>query len=229
MSDMRICLKCGDEKPVNTAFYWKNRKAFGQCKDCRNTYQRGHRKTSEIRERRRADLAQYRRTPIGAEVHRAARRRGIAKLLTNGPTIDRASKLCPECGSEKPIDDFGLDRYKPDGRRGYCKPCEVVRGRAYAVRNPERVRRNARASRLRTKYGLTPEDFDALLAAQGHRCAICSADEAAVSGRWVVDHCHKTGRVRGILCNRCNRGIGRLGDDPFRIRVAAAYLAQHRC
>ena len=229
MSELRTCPKCGKAQPADAAFNWRNGKPFGQCKACRNEYQRARGKTPEVRERQRVELAAYRQTPRGAEVHRTARRRGIEKLLLNGPTVQRASKICPGCGTEKAMNEFNEDRYKPDGHRGYCKPCEADRRRDYVARNRERVRAAARARRLRILYGLTPEDFDAMLAAQGARCAICPATEPGGSGTWAVDHCHETGRVRGILCHRCNRAIGRLGDDPARLRDAAAYLLRHRC
>jgi hypothetical protein len=119
--------------------------------------------------------------------------------------------------------------FSADGRKAYCKPCTAERGREFKDRNPERVREYGRISRLRKKFGLTLDDFDAMLTSQGGRCAICPVTEPGGVGTWAVDHCHKTGRVRGILCNRCNRGIGRFGDDPARLRAAAAYLMQHRC
>lgn len=80
---------------------------------------------------------------------------------------------------------------------------------------------------LKSTYGITPEQFDALLASQGGVCAICGKLPPAIKGapgQWNVDHCHKTGAVRGILCSPCNIGIGQLGDDPDRLRVAIAYL-----
>lgn len=75
---------------------------------------------------------------------------------------------------------------------------------------------------LKRKYGLTAVQFEDLLIIQGNRCAICRAE---ANGRtWHVDHCHKTGRVRGILCDTCNRAIGNLHDDPALLRRAANYL-----
>lgn len=75
------------------------------------------------------------------------------------------------------------------------------------------------------KYGISPEEFDAMLAAQGGGCAICGTTEWMGNGKVPhVDHDHATGRIRGILCGNCNLGIGKLGDDPVRLRAAAAYL-----
>lgn len=76
------------------------------------------------------------------------------------------------------------------------------------------------ADRLRT-YGLTDEAYRAMLERQEGRCAVC-LDEAKLC----VDHDHKTGKVRGLLCSHCNTAIGHLRDDPSRIRRAADYLEE---
>lgn len=74
-------------------------------------------------------------------------------------------------------------------------------------------------------YGLSQERYEALLAAQDGRCAICRTDDwPGKDHRPHVDHCHETGRVRGLLCDFCNRGLGLFGDDPARLRAAADYL-----
>lgn len=75
-------------------------------------------------------------------------------------------------------------------------------------------------------YGITPEQYDEMLAAQGGHCAICPRTQQSNVGkrRLAVDHCHKTGRVRGLLCHRCNLAVGYLGDDAGVTRSAARYL-----
>lgn len=73
-------------------------------------------------------------------------------------------------------------------------------------------------------YGLTPEQYAALLEKQDNRCAICRTDTPGGKGGWHVDHDHKTGAVRGLLCNDCNNGLGRFLDDPARLRAAIEYL-----
>lgn len=78
------------------------------------------------------------------------------------------------------------------------------------------------ASRRHEAYGLTKVELDILLG-QHEQCAICGTSEWGRKGPQ-VDHCHKTGRVRGVLCINCNNGLGRFSDDPARLRAAAAYL-----
>lgn len=85
--------------------------------------------------------------------------------------------------------------------------------------------------RLRTlrAYGLTHADWDALVRKQKDRCAICRTSRPGGRGeRWHIDHDHVTGRVRGLLCHRCNMGVGFFRDDPEIIKAAARYVARHR-
>jgi hypothetical protein len=77
-------------------------------------------------------------------------------------------------------------------------------------------------SRRHEAYGLTQDELGLLLA-QHDVCAICGAGEWGKKGPQ-VDHCHETGRVRGVLCVNCNNGLGRFDDDPIRLRAAAEYL-----
>ena len=76
-----------------------------------------------------------------------------------------------------------------------------------------------RRKHLRMQYGITEEHYSAMVEEQQFRCAICLKE-----AELVIDHNHKTGRVRGLLCQLCNNGIGRLGDNPTRLERAAVYL-----
>lgn len=83
------------------------------------------------------------------------------------------------------------------------------------------VRAKIQARHLRSKYGISPEDFTAMLAQQHNACGIC---ERTFVRKPCVDHCHFTGLVRGLLCRKCNVGIGQLEDNPVFARKSAAYL-----
>ena len=87
------------------------------------------------------------------------------------------------------------------------------------------------------KHGLTPEDYDRMLAEQNGGCAICGSADAGRAGggksdggesSFAVDHCHATGIVRGLLCHQCNLALGLLGDDPERAAAASRYLRKTR-
>lgn len=158
-------------------------------------------------------------------------------------------KRCRICGLTKPRSDFYSNKGGRDGLRPECKACNLARRKAkyaenprpYIERtrkwqreNPERVReymaqfnasgkrkQSNRKSHLKRKYGLTLEEYDALLAAQGGGCAICGNP-----GADNVDHDHVTGRVRGILCFTCNVAIGLVGEDEERLVGALRYVAR---
>ena len=74
---------------------------------------------------------------------------------------------------------------------------------------------------------MTQEEFNTLFAAQGHRCAICHSDHPGAKHGWNIDHCHKSGNVRFILCAHCNRGLGAFRDNPAPMRKAADVLEQY--
>ena len=81
---------------------------------------------------------------------------------------------------------------------------------------------------MRTKYGLTSEKYNQMVENQGGVCAICKTKPNfnKWKKRFAIDHCHTTGRVRGLLCDACNRGIGMLKDDPSILENAIKYLAR---
>ncbi len=83
-----------------------------------------------------------------------------------------------------------------------------------------------RERNLLANYGLTIEQYDALSEAQGHVCAICGGiGEGHMSRRLVVDHCHRSGKMRALLCGKCNVGLGSFDDNPTKLRQAIEYLA----
>lgn len=81
----------------------------------------------------------------------------------------------------------------------------------------------AKNRQLKHKYGITMDDYEALLAEQDCKCGVCGVDLSTVK-RSCIDHSHTTGKVRGVLCGHCNLGIGHLRDDPERLRAAIEYL-----
>jgi len=102
-------------------------------------------------------------------------------------------------------------------------------GRKWRAANPEKQRATMR-KRVLKRFGLTPDEYDALVAAQDGRCAICQrADSGAKNRRYfAVDHCHTTNKNRGLLCNSCNFLIGLCRDDPIIPQRAAEYLTHWR-
>lgn len=136
------------------------------------------------------------------------------------------------CSVLKPIGEFSISRRGKNGPvyRTNCKPCNSVRATKWFNENRDRAKANQRKRNLRVLYGITSDDYADMLDAQGGTCAICKQQEPGAHGRTgkqfslSVDHCHQTGRVRGLLCQRCNRAVGLLGDDPALLRNAIEYL-----
>lgn len=124
---------------------------------------------------------------------------------------------CNTCDVEK---DY--PKAFPSYRGRQCRECYNARMRQYQSLRPEQVRR----ANLR-RYGLTPEDYDAMNDAQKGVCAACGSppDGSGNTGhRLAVDHCHATGEVRGLLCRECNLALGYVKDDPKRLRALVHYL-----
>lgn len=154
----------------------------------------------------------------------------VAQSTTEGSRYQREAYrrrrdagLCVEC----PASDI-----RPAApNRSRCPTCLERSSALGRTRDKEAVRAWRAANRhreagyyLRHQFGLTVEQFQALNDAQGGRCAICGVVPSGRFKRLSVDHDHRTGRFRGLLCWWCNRGIGFLQDDPEKMRGAIAYL-----
>lgn len=155
--------------------------------------------------------------------HQTQKQRG--KALT--PIRDRVSrykvdgmKSCPMCDDTKPDTDFHKNKSTKDGLCTYCKSCSSQ----YEKARWNRRKPAAQERYFRQTYNLTPNDVDEMFAQQGGVCAICGQEPE----RRVVDHCHKSGKVRGGLCDTCNRSLGLLKDNVDVLMSAAAYLIQHQ-
>lgn len=149
-------------------------------------------------------------------------------------------KTCKKCGETKALAEFHRAPQNKDGRSGGCKSCDNVlkrawktanlerhteNGRRWREANPELARELKRRSVLQSKYGITPAEYREMLASQNGGCACCgTSDPGARRSNFCVDHCHETGRIRGLLCSPCNTAIGILGDTVASIDRVAAYM-----
>lgn len=137
------------------------------------------------------------------------------------------TKTCTKCKETKTIDCFGRQAKGKYGVTSECKPCYYERCQKWRAANPEkwRVAKNAaqRAYAYRSKYGLKNGEYKEMLELQKGLCLICRT-KCATGNRLCVDHDHRTGKVRGLLCQACNTGIGKLQDDRLIVLRAADYL-----
>lgn len=133
------------------------------------------------------------------------------------------SKVCKTCGIEKSDNSFTVQVYKNKNWKSHlhheCKECARKTGKTY------KHSRRGIDTTLRRNYGITLEDFDKLFLKQNNGCAICG--KLNKNGfRLAVDHNHKTGKIRGLLCSRCNSVLGNIEDNKFLIK-ALSYLREY--
>lgn len=136
-------------------------------------------------------------------------------------TEKRDERRCPGCSLFKPTSEFGPDRRVKNGLQSKCRSCCKEYQKKYRKSSEGRATANRRV--LIKRYGITPNEYDELLESQNGVCAIC-LQECKSGRRLAVDHDHKTGAVRGLLCGSCNRAIGNLQDDPEVLQRALDYL-----
>lgn len=119
------------------------------------------------------------------------------------------SKQCVRCKETKPVSEFDSNLHNTDGFTTYCKECKY------------------RRQSLKT-YNLSPQESDMIFKGRSGKCAIGNSVETAVRNGRVrklsIDHSHKTGKVRGLLCQRCNSALGLARDDSSILRKMAEYL-----
>jgi hypothetical protein len=133
------------------------------------------------------------------------------------------TKVCTKCLIEKPLTEFHKDLGKKDGLRNDCRACSCSRARKHHADNPDK----AKDFNLRRYYGITLAEYQDILEAQNGRCAICGTDVPGGKGVFHVDHCHNSGKVRGLLCHHCNVGLGHFKDNESILLKAALYLSNH--
>ena len=139
-------------------------------------------------------------------------------------------KTCTVCKKNKPLLDFYNYKASKDGKAYRCKPCDDDARNKWKSKNPEKAHLSQRGRNLKHKYGVTLEWYNAKLKEQNYCCAICKTKEnkvmrGAIEGlNFAVDHDHTTGKVRGLLCNQCNRALGMFKDSPELIEKAIQYL-----
>ena len=133
-------------------------------------------------------------------------------------------KECSRCKKELPFSCFHKRSERKSGHVSACKECAI---KPYTTEKQARQR----SYKLMANFGMTVEQYDDLLIAQGNVCAICTKPETSRSGagvikRLAVDHNHSTGKVRGLLCENCNRGLGLFKEDEGIMQSAISYLKE---
>lgn len=191
------CCVCGDDKPL-TAFYVSKARPDGRTSRCKACWR---------------DRSVRRPTCLHCgSVFEVPLRRGVPPRVCS-----------PACAQGRANSRRRHRRRVPVVFRE-CALC----GESFECKagSPQQVCRGKCASRanLLTRYGLSPASWNDLLRRQDGRCAVCGDGFGAKGPQ--IDHCHDTGRVRGVLCTRCNLGLGHVLDDRDRLHAMATYLAR---
>lgn len=132
-------------------------------------------------------------------------------------------KHCKKCNQDKSITEFWKNKTTADGLQAWCKPCWYALTKSKLEgKDRERYLRMRRNGHLVRKYGITADEYDEMLSKQSGGCGICGRTFGRI--RLAVDHDHKTGKIRGILCENCNMGLGMFKDDTKLLSAAIEYL-----
>jgi len=147
------------------------------------------------------------------------------------------NKICKICKIEKSLTEFHKLR---KWNASYCKPCQSVFIKEWRLKNRDAIKRKKRIAYLKFstpelrrrnkymhRYGITMEDYKNFYNSQNGVCAICLKTETGKKRFLSVDHCHKTDKVRGLLCDKCNNMLGRAEDNPMVLMSASLYLEEN--
>ena len=172
--------------------------------------------------------------------------------FAEGEIIQNGQRVCKGCQTWKDLSFFAKNKTGVAGLKAHCRECENTAARQRYANSEIGARRRqqkseydkaryerfkaegknvsgdpemARQRMLKRNYGLTTEDYEAMVEAQGNECLICNVSGDKVRNqRLVVDHCHVSGKVRGLLCQKCNLLLGHADDTIGRLEQAILYL-----
>lgn len=137
------------------------------------------------------------------------------------------AKQCPKCGETKDYSEFYRNKSSKINCSPYCKVCSNLRTTSYARENKDKIQPKLGGYALKRRYGITVDDYASMMETQQYKCAICGVDKCPTGRNLAVDHCHTTGKVRGLLCSLCNKGLGSFKDSTESLEKAIEYLKQN--
>lgn len=130
------------------------------------------------------------------------------------------TKVCTKCKIEKPTTDYHKDITTTIGTTSHCKTCKREYKKTYNKDNKHLTR----AYKLKIRYNITIQEYKSMLSSQDGKCHICGIHHTELPIALCIDHCHSTGQVRGLLCGKCNQGLGLFKDDIEALERAIQYL-----
>lgn len=157
-------------------------------------------------------------------------------------------KKCPRCKHDKPLEEFANDKYSKDKKTFDCKKCRNIVYKKWVADNPEKaletrkkyesyrreyyqrpeIKLKHRKRFIEKKYKIKYEEYEKMVCEQKNLCYICNGRETqSRNGYLAVDHNHKTGAIRKLLCSRCNLAIGLLSENLQLIEKIKTYIIKY--
>lgn len=161
--------------------------------------------------------------------------RPISFYCKSKKAADGLSSFCKVCRTtyQRNWKRNNTSKTKKYRRKHYVKNADKCNARttSWRIRNPDKYKKSERIRHLRAKYKISLEDYNKLFVAQKGVCAICKRLDASKAASELaplcVDHCHETGKVRGLLCHKCNRDLASIENEKF-LAESLTYLEQHK-
>jgi hypothetical protein len=132
-------------------------------------------------------------------------------------------KICSICKEEKPLDEFWFNK-KENRYRSYCKKCGTKLSKEWYKNHPKQRKIHSRKQQLIQKYGINYDIYNEMFEKQKGCCSICGKHESGLNRILFVDHDHKTGEVRGLLCQKCNFLLSQAEDNINILKNAIRYV-----
>ena len=250
----RICRDCGEEKPL-TAEFFESRSDNGlyrhTCLKClraqqRDRYTKAHKEKQEAKANKIAEedalfnsgkykcqccnqvqlLSQFNKHKQGRLGIEATCRNCKQYLKDKRLKESKGLRACRKCGinarNKDDLELFVKDSKSRFGRYNLCKKC-------HASADSNKKANNSLEKRVK-KFGITVDEYNNFISTQNNCCAICGTNKDDFNGRgnnFHIDHCHSTNKVRGLLCNNCNTGLGQFKDNVQNLKNAIQYLIKN--
>lgn len=203
---MKTCNKCKQEKEIELFEITNQGTKSSTCKLCRNI--------------RKAEIRKEKAIASGRKPRRT--------FYERSKDIESGKQWCPSCNT---LLELGKFVKLHEGTAVYCLLCannrSKLRTKEERAEYYSKRKTIVRNSILKSKFGINKEQYREILVRQRNKCAICGKvnQENSIDGKsFAVDHDHKTGKIRGLLCTRCNPGLGFFNDDTKLLRKAINYL-----
>ena len=162
-------------------------------------------------------------------------KKGLQISWNKKPINLDGKKKCRDCSELKEFNDFTFNKSSNDGRSCHCRKCFNIIMNHKKSENPHkykeadrlsyiRHKNNYRSNQLKRTVGINLQEYNSMFTVQEGKCKICRTHQSKLNLGLAVDHCHKTGRVRGLLCGKCNTALGLLEDNSEIVKGMIEYL-----